>query len=60
MLTETIFAWPGIGSYAVDAARTLDYPAIIGVTIVGGTAFLLTNLLTDIAYAIANPRIRLS
>lgn len=60
VLTETIFAWPGIGSYAVDAARNLDYPAIIGVTIVGGTAFLLSNLVTDIAYAFADPRIRLS
>jgi peptide/nickel transport system permease protein len=60
VLTETIFSWPGIGSYAVDAARNLDYPAIIGVTIVGGTAFLLSNLVTDIAYAFADPRIRLS
>ena len=60
VLTETIFAWPGIGSYAVDSARTLDYPAIIGVTLIGATAFLLANLLTDIAYAFANPRIKLS
>jgi peptide/nickel transport system permease protein len=60
VLTETIFAWPGMGSYAVDAARSLDYPAIIGVTIVGGVTFLVTNLLTDIAYVLANPRIRLS
>jgi peptide/nickel transport system permease protein len=60
VLTETIFAWPGIGSYAVDSARSLDYPAIIGVTLVGATAFLLANLVTDVAYAIANPRIQLS
>lgn len=59
VLTETIFSWPGMGSYAVDAARGLDFPAIIGVTIVGGVIFLLTNLLTDIAYVIANPRVRL-
>ncbi len=59
-LTEAIFSWSGIGSYAVDAARSLDYPAIMGVTIVGGAAFLLTNLATDIAYAFADPRIRLS
>lgn len=59
VLTETIFSWPGIGSYAVDAARNLDYPAIMGVTIVGGMAFLLSNLMTDIAYAFADPRIRL-
>ncbi len=60
VLTEAIFSWTGIGSYAVDAARSLDYPAIMGVTIVGGAAFLLTNLATDIAYAFADPRIRLS
>lgn len=59
VLTETIFSWPGIGAYAVDSARSIDYPAIIGVTIVGATAFLLANLVTDIAYAFANPRIRL-
>lgn len=59
VLTETIFSWPGMGSYAVDAARGLDFPAIIGVTIVGGVVFLLTNLVTDIAYVVANPRVRL-
>lgn len=60
VLTETIFSWPGMGSYAVEAARGLDFPAIIGVTIVGGVMFLLTNLLTDILYVIANPRVRLN
>lgn len=60
VLTETVFSWPGVGSYAVDASRNLDFPAIIGVTILGGVAFLLTNLVTDVVYAIADPRIRLS
>ena len=59
VLTESVFSWPGIGSYTVQAARALDYPAIIGVTVVGGTAFLLTNLLTDIAYVLVDPRVRL-
>lgn len=59
VLTETIFSWPGMGSYAVEAARGLDFPAIIGVTIVGGVIFLLTNLITDIAYVFVNPRVRL-
>ncbi len=58
VLVETIFSWPGIGSYAVDAARSLDYPAITGVTIIGGLGFLLANLVTDIAYAAADPRMR--
>jgi ABC-type dipeptide/oligopeptide/nickel transport system permease component len=60
VLTETVFTWPGVGSYAVEASRRLDFPAIIGVTILGGFAFLMTNLITDIIYAIADPRIRLS
>ena len=60
MLTETVFTWPGVGSYAVEASRRLDFPAIIGVTILGGFAFLVTNLITDVIYALADPRIRLS
>jgi peptide/nickel transport system permease protein len=60
VLTEAVFAWPGMGSYAVTAERSLDFPAIIGVTIVGGFAFLITNLITDIGYVIANPRVRLN
>lgn len=60
VLTETVFSWPGVGSYAVEASRRLDFPAIIGVTILGGAAFLLTNLVADIVYAFADPRIRLS
>ena len=59
VLTETIFSWPGIGSYAVDSARALDYPAIMGVTMLGGAAFLLTNLLTDLTYVLVDPRIKL-
>jgi peptide/nickel transport system permease protein len=58
VLVETIFSWPGIGSYAVDAARALDYPAITGVTIIGGIGFLVANLLTDVAYAAVDPRMR--
>ena len=58
VLVETIFSWPGIGSYAVEAARSLDYPAITGVTIIGGLGFLIANLLTDIAYAAVDPRMR--
>ncbi len=60
VLTETVFSWPGVGSYAVEASRNLDFPAIIGVTVLGGVAFLVTNLITDVAYAFADPRIRLS
>ncbi len=59
VLTETVFSWPGVGSYAVSSARSLDFPGIVGVTLVGSIAFLTTNLVTDIAYAFANPRVKL-
>jgi peptide/nickel transport system permease protein len=60
VLTESIFSWPGIGQYSVKAAQTLDFPAIMGVCLLGGIVFLLANFLTDICYAFADPRIRLS
>ncbi len=60
VLTESIFSWPGVGSYAVDSSRTLDFPAIMGVSIFGGTVFVIVNLITDVTYAFADPRIRLS
>jgi ABC-type dipeptide/oligopeptide/nickel transport system permease component len=60
VLTETIFQWNGIGSYAVQAAQTLDYPAVAGVSLFGGLAFLLANLVTDLLYAVADPKIRLA
>jgi len=60
VLVEEIFSWNGIGSYAVSATRALDYPAIKGVTIFGGVVFLLANLVTELLYSVADPRIRLS
>jgi len=60
VLTETIFQWNGIGSYAVQAANTLDFPAVNGVSLFAGLAFLLANLTTDVLYAFADPKIRLA
>lgn len=60
VLTEAIFSWNGVGSYAVEASRTLDYPAINAVCLLGGAAFLVANLVTDVLYAIADPKVRLS
>ena len=60
VLTETIFSWNGVGSYAVAATRSLDYPAINGVCILGGIIFLISNLVTDVLYAYADPKIRLT
>jgi peptide/nickel transport system permease protein len=59
VLIETIFSWNGIGTYAVESSRSLDFPAITGVCLVGGVIFLLSNLIADITYAIVDPRVRL-
>lgn len=57
-LVEAIFSWPGIGSYISSAVTTLDYPAIIGVTLFGATCYIILNLIADIIIA-SDPRVRL-
>ncbi len=57
-LVEAIFSWPGIGSYISSAVTTLDYPAIIGVTLFGAVCYIILNLLADIIIA-SDPRVRL-
>ena len=59
VLVETIFSWPGLGTYAFKAASGSDYPAIMGVAILTTIVFVLVNLLTDISYAMADPRVAL-
>ena len=59
-LVESVFSWDGIGSYAVDATRSLDFPAVYGTAILGGLVFLVVNLVTDLLYGLADPRVRLS
>jgi ABC-type dipeptide/oligopeptide/nickel transport system permease component len=60
VLTETIFAWPGIGSWLKDAIFNRDYPVLQGGVLFVAVVFVLVNLLVDVSYAIINPRIRLS
>lgn len=60
ILTETIFAWPGIGKWLYHAIEARDYPAVQGGIIVISTAFVLINLIVDILYCLVNPKIRLS
>ena len=57
VLVETIFSWPGLGTYAFKAASGADYPAIMGVALLTTAIFILANLITDISYAIADPRV---
>ncbi len=60
VMTETVFAWPGIGRYAVDAATKLDFAPIMGVTLVVAGMYIVINFVVDVSYAIFNPRVRLS
>lgn len=57
-LVEAIFSWPGIGSYISNSITTMDYPAIIGVTIFGAICYIVLNLIADIIIAL-DPRVRL-
>ncbi|HET7041764.1 MAG TPA: ABC transporter permease [Gemmatimonadales bacterium] len=57
ILTETIFAWPGVGRYVLDAISKRDLPAIQGSILFLSLVFVLVNLLTDVAYAKADPRV---
>ncbi|WP_137111015.1 ABC transporter permease [Rhodobacter sp. SY28-1] len=58
VLTETIFAWPGLGSYITDALFSADMPAVLGGTVVVGVAFVTLNMASDILYRLVDPRAR--
>ena len=57
-ITETIMGIPGIGRFAVESIFNRDYPVIMAITLIGAAAFVLANLLADLAYAYIDPRIR--
>ena len=59
VLTETIFAFNGMGRVAVKSIQYLDFPVIMGVTLITAAIFLLSNLIVDILYAVIDPRVRL-
>lgn len=59
VLTETIFAWPGLGRYATASAVSLDFPAVMGVTLVAAIVYPVVNLLVDLGYHALDPRIAL-
>jgi peptide/nickel transport system permease protein len=58
VVTEVIFYWPGVGRYAVGAVSSFDFPAVTAYTALAAVIFSAANLLTDIMYAFADPRIR--
>lgn len=57
VVTETIFAWPGLGRLAVDSAITRDYPVMMGVTLLASGLVICSNIIVDVTYALLDPRI---
>jgi len=60
VLTETVFAWPGLGTWLVTAIEARDFPVLQGGILFVSVVFVLVNLLVDVMYAVINPRIRYS
>ena len=57
ILTETVFAWPGLGRLMILAIEVRDYPLVLGIIFMLSVIVMLLNLLTDIVYSILDPRI---
>ena len=60
VLTETVFAFPGMGTWLVEAIRQRDFPILQGGILFVSFVFVLINLIVDISYALVNPKIRVS
>jgi peptide/nickel transport system permease protein len=58
ILTETVFAWPGMGRYLIESISQRDYPAVQGAILVFAAAVVLINLLVDLSYGMLDPRVR--
>ncbi|HHV41547.1 MAG TPA: ABC transporter permease [Clostridiaceae bacterium] len=58
VFVESIFAWPGIGRYAFQSAQNLDFPAIVGVSLIIALNYVVINLIIDIMYGFLDPRVR--
>ena len=58
VLTETVFAWPGVGRLVVESILARDYPVVQGVVLLLATTFVILNLIVDLVYAWLDPRIR--
>ena len=59
VITETVFNWPGMGSFMADAALSLDVISVLGVTLFSGMILIFGNLLVDVLYGVVDPRVRL-
>jgi peptide/nickel transport system permease protein len=59
VLTETVFSWPGVGRYAFVGLRQLDFPVVMGFAVWATLIYSVVNLLVDLSYSLADPRVRL-
>ncbi len=59
VVTETVFAWPGLGRLAVQALRQKDIPVVLGTVLFTSALIVVANLLTDLSYAAVDPRVKL-
>jgi ABC-type dipeptide/oligopeptide/nickel transport system permease component len=58
IVVETVFAWPGVGQFIIEAVQDRDFPVIQFIVLLMATIYAVGNLLTDLAYAVVDPRIR--
>lgn len=58
VLTETVFAWPGMGRAMVEAINQLDYPVVLGGVMIMAVVFVIVNLIVDLTYGLVDPRVR--
>ena len=57
-MVETIYSWPGMGSLAVESLTQRDYPMVMGIVLLSAALILLGTLVSDLLYALADPRVR--
>jgi len=60
IVTESVFAWPGMGKLIIDSIRVLDRPVIVAYLMLIVALFILINLIVDVVYSLLDPRVRLS
>ena len=58
VVIESVFAWPGVGTYVLAAILNLDFPVIMGFTVLASVIYVLANLLVDLSYVLLDPRVR--
>ena len=59
VVTETIFAWPGMGKLLIDSIDNLDRPVVVGYLMITVFMFIIINLVVDLLYSVIDPRVRL-